>query len=133
MKLEGKFESISIGLVGVLVLLVVANQAQISSISGSTTGSSIGLGSGLRLGRGTADLASVDINEIRSTAQGIATLFPVEKLSMTLTDSPSLTSLFAMLEPIKPAPPVIRKFIKQSRQYAVNSMQKNYCLLPTAY
>ena len=81
MKLEGKFESISIGLVGVLVLLVVANQAQISSISGSTTGSSIGLGSGLRLGRGTADLASVDINEIRSTAQGIATLFPVEKLS----------------------------------------------------
>ena len=86
MKLKGKFEkfeSISIGLVGVLVLLVVANQVQISGISGSATGSSIGLGSGLRLGRGTADLASVDINEIRSTAQGIATLFPLDQISTT--------------------------------------------------
>ena len=75
-----KFENTSLALVVLLVLLVVASQAQISSLSSSITG----LGSTvLRVSRGSTNLASVDINDIKSTAQGIATLFPLDEMSTT--------------------------------------------------
>ena len=66
-------------LIVIAALLLLFNQYQISTIKGMV-GTSFSGGSGLSGGSGSKDLANLDLNKLKSTAQTVATVFPVENI-----------------------------------------------------
>jgi hypothetical protein len=76
----GEVNKISLFLIGLVAILIVFNQIQINSVAASING--VGpTGSFMYKGSsGSVDLKNVDVTQIQSTAQGIATLFPVDEI-----------------------------------------------------
>src|SRR3989339_654956 len=80
-KKQVQLEMVTIGLTAIVAVLVLFNQWQINTISGSIY-QARGIGGRASLGGG-GDLSKVDINEIKSTAQAVAALFPIGQIKTT--------------------------------------------------
>lgn len=81
---EKNFETVFIALVAAVALLIVFNQYQIFNITGVTGASVFPVtGSATLTGKSGNDLSKVDVSEIKSTAQGITLLFPIDKIKTT--------------------------------------------------
>lgn len=82
-KKRGSFEKVSIFCIIIVAALILFNQFQISAVSASIgrSGSS-GAFTSLSLS-GDVSLDSVDVTQIKSTAQGVAALFPIDQIKTT--------------------------------------------------
>jgi hypothetical protein len=78
---EDQYSKFILPLIVIAALLIIFNQVQVGSINNAMgDGTSFGgLSSRLNL-KSSGDLSSVDVTQIQSTAQGIAALFPVDKI-----------------------------------------------------
>jgi len=76
-----QYEKLRVWLIFAVALLVVFNQYQLFSLgSGSGSSGATVLSGGFLKSAGDKDLKDVDVSSITSTAQAVATLFPVDKI-----------------------------------------------------
>ncbi|MBI2548219.1 hypothetical protein HYW21_02615 [Candidatus Woesearchaeota archaeon] len=67
-----------LGLMVLAVVLLLVNQIQVSALSGMISGTSSHKRSG---SSGSSDLATIDVNELKSTAHTVAAVFPVQEFA----------------------------------------------------
>jgi len=75
---ENLFTKPVIGLMVGVILLLLINQLQINSVTGMITGSSA-----ITKSNGGGDLAEIDISSLKSTAQTVAAVFPIDDIETT--------------------------------------------------
>jgi len=76
-KKQYQLEIITISLIAVVAVLILFNQWQINTISGSIYGLS---GIGGRISVGGKDVSNIDLSQLKSTGHSVAAMFPVENI-----------------------------------------------------